>query len=133
MDIEQSLRDIRDAVNVVHNNGMVLIYGSEDKSRKLYELLCKLGCLEGRTHVLQDRDAQQCEYNVVFKHSMHHNNVDVEKCTSAYVILPRTADNHEQVMRQFFHAIPLPNIVVPTGREVYALDYTNRTCKVFLM
>lgn len=132
MDIEQAVNNIRNAVDVVQVNGLVLIHANEQEATKLYGLLQKVGCLEGRTHILT-RDNQECQQNVIFKHSTHHINDDIERCNSAYVILPRTRANHNLVMEQFFHTIPLPNVPVVTGREVYALDYINRTCKVFLI
>lgn len=132
MDIEQAVNNIRNAVDVVQSNGTVLIHAEEQQARKIYNTLVKLGCLENRTHVLT-REGQQCQENVIFKHSTHHINDDVETCTAAYVVMPRTRANYDNVMGQFFHNIPMPNVPVLTNREVYALDYINRTCKVFLL
>lgn len=132
MDIEQSLTNIKNAIDVVPRNGVVLIYGQQQQALKLYNALEKTGCLDNRTHILVG-DQQNCQQDVVFKYSTEHPINDVEVCTSAYVFLPRTKEKYDRVMDQFFHTIPLPNIPIVTGREVYALDYTNLTSKVFLL
>ncbi len=132
MDIVQEVNNIKNVMNIVSSNGTVLIYGNEQQARRLYDMLVNLGCLQGKTHVLIG-DQQDCQQDVIFKYSRQHTDHDVETCIGAYVILPRTGNNNDIVMRQFFHSIPLPNVPLRTGREVYALDYSNRSCRLFLL
>lgn len=134
MDIQLTLDQIKNGMNLPSGNGIILIHGNEEQARKIYNILRTIGCLDGLTHSLEgDDDKRPKTHDVLFRYSTHHIDDDVETCIGAYIILPRTLDNYNRVIGQFFNTIPLPNVLHPTGREVYALDYTTKTSKIFLL